>query len=219
MNDDTETSTQDANLSEMEDLAGRLAILMAENTNPESTKEAHRFARVLAVVQIGVEDVLSQGLSEWTLKHGPVYIDGQQDQAYGHWEKKTTTVGDESGLWAFLEDKVVDINHHKRPDLVTLKALMTGEEPIEGLEEFIGTSTTYAFGFKKNLTKSPRTAAGMDASQAPVERKAKPSYGLGVQGVTTKAHVKKIEVGPLPPRPEAVAPVPVMPPARVTAKV
>lgn len=206
-------------VQEIEHLAAELANALEKVESPQDSTEAQVIARALAIVQMGVEDELSARLAEWTLRNGPVYLNADHEQAYGHWEKKTTMIGDEGAMWAFLVEQGKDIDHYKRPDLMTLKGLMAGEEPIEGLEQFIGSDTTYTFGFKKNLVKKPRVAAGSkETAQAPT--KAKPRYGLGVQGVVSRARVVQFIPGDVPPLPAkaVVAPASVMPPVRVNAK-
>jgi hypothetical protein len=196
-------------IKKMEDLAGELATTLEGMEGPQSAEEAQSVARTLAIMNLGVAETLKASLEAWTLKNGPVFIDDAQDQAYGQWEKTTTMVGDESGLWAFLLEQGVDINNHKRPDLVTLKALLTGEEPIEGLERFVGTSTSYSFGIKKNLLKRPRASAKPSGETAMV---AKPKYVLGPRGVVNKAKFIKYT----PKNDVPVEPVcGVMPPERI----
>jgi hypothetical protein len=204
-------------IDQIEDLAGTLSEVLAKSESPQNAEEAQLFARTLAILQLNAVEVLSEGLAEWTLKNGPVYIDGAKEQAYGQWEKKTTSVSDEAGLWELLDKAGIDANHHKRPDLVSLKTLATGEDPVVGIEKFITTDTSFVFGFKKNLQKRPRNAVGA-ASVA--STKAGVRYGLGAQGVVDRARVVKITPGPVP-QVEETASVPVcgvMPPPRVMAE-
>ena len=89
-------------ISEIENLAGNLAVLLDRAGEIDSPEAARIRARALAILQLNVVDVLQDQLSAHTLQSGPVFIDDAKDQAYGHFEKVTTLVGDENALWAFL---------------------------------------------------------------------------------------------------------------------
>lgn len=201
------------NEATMENLAGDLAVMLERMESPQDAAEATLFARTLAILQMSAIETLQSGLAEWTLVNGPVFIDNKAEQAYGHWEKRTTTISEEAELWVFLSEHGHKVENYKRADLSILKALNTSEEKPDGLERFIGTDITYSFGLKKNLVKKPKKAAGsmeIDSVRPKLVR------GLGPEGVVYRAKVVAITPGPLP---ETKPSCSVMPPERVVAKV
>jgi hypothetical protein len=203
----------------IEDLAATLSAALESDKGIETAEQAKEMARALAIIQMGVEDELSSRLAQWTLMHGPVTIDELGDQAYGQWEKKSTMVGDESALWALLSENGRDPNNYKRADLTVIKSLLSEEETLEGIEELVGCDTTFVFGFKRNLLKKPRGFAKPIEATAAANANANPRYGLGPQGVTSRARVVKYNPGEAPARPEreVMPSCSVMPPAKALA--
>ena len=209
-------------VDEIEDLASKIALVIASGRAPQTIEEAQTYARTLAVLQFSVVDGLQDGVNAWTKANGPVYIDAEKDQAYGQWDKKTTVVHDENELYNFLASKGANPANYKRPDLVKLKTLLTsseGRERMEGLEKYVVIDTSVAFGLKKNLLKNPRKAAVEKPAGKVVDRS---TYHLGPKGVVEKAQVVKYT-----PAPRVAAKTEekrelvgcgVMPPAAITAK-
>ena len=205
------------NIVEIEVLARRMAELLERGEAPQTAEQAQAYARALEMVQLSVVAPLLEGMTEFTLANGPVYTDGAGDKAYGHWEKRTTTVSEENELWEFLSAKGFKVENYKRADLTLLKTLSASEEKPEGLERFVGTDISMMFGYKKNLLKKPKTAAGEDARVVGTARVGRRTSS-GPTGRSEKAKVVVITPGPLPER-DVVAGCGVMPPKRVMAKV
>jgi hypothetical protein len=194
-----------------ENLAGALAQAVASSDPIQTKDQATAIARSLAIIEMGVADELRLQLKAWTLQNGPVVIDASGDQAYGHWEKKTTAVGDESGLFALLASAGLDITHYQRANLSVIKGLLSGDDLIEGIEQFVSTTSSYVFGFKHNLRTKPRKSASTPTSAPDSGVASIPLYRLGPQGVVSRARVVTYTPADLPAAPA----LPVMPPSRL----
>jgi hypothetical protein len=179
-------------VSEIEDLAVQIAKVLAKGKAPQTTQEVQAYARTLAVLQSEVIESLKESVQTWTLAYGPVYLDVSKDQAYGHWDKKTTAVKDENGLYAFLADKGSDPDNYKRPDLVKLKVLLTNtnKETMAGIEQFVALQVSQDFGFKKNLINNPRVPKTAAAKQ--------PTVHVGPEGVVEGASVVEYTPAAIP---------------------